>query len=318
MPNYIGEKCLECNSKFTHNDDIVVCPTCGTPYHRECYFKNNKCINEELHKSNSFWKSEKKLKMEIENRICRNCGYINPENVSSCQKCNFNLDDNEELNNIEELNSNEEFAIYNNLDEYIKKYYNEEFDKEHQITLSEISDYVKRNQGFYIPIFRRIKENKTKISFNILAYIFPTLYFANRKMYIFALISLGINFLLFLPVFILFITNKDILNNNGTIEEMLIFVSSIRKNNVVEFVENIGIFIKFGISLFANWLYYTSVIKNLKKIKSKHNEYEKYREEIKNVGGTSFGSVIIFIAASLFLPIFISYMYFFITALLTI
>lgn len=159
MHNYIGEKCLECNSQFTNDDDIVVCPTCGTPYHRECYFKNNKCINEELHNSNSFWKSEKKLKMEIEKRICQNCGYINPENVSSCQKCNFNLDENEKFNNIGELN-NKEFAVYNNLDEYIKKYYNEEFDKEHQITLSEISDYVKKNQIFYIPIFRRIKELK--------------------------------------------------------------------------------------------------------------------------------------------------------------
>ena len=45
--------CPVCNSNFTENDDVVVCPDCGTPHHRECYKKIGKCFNENMHGSDS-------------------------------------------------------------------------------------------------------------------------------------------------------------------------------------------------------------------------------------------------------------------------
>lgn len=56
MPKYIGQSCTSCQEKFTEQDDIVVCPDCGSPYHRECYKKEGKCINTELHASGESWK----------------------------------------------------------------------------------------------------------------------------------------------------------------------------------------------------------------------------------------------------------------------
>ena len=41
--DYIGEICPVCGKSFTADDDIVVCPDCGTPHHRECYKTENKC-----------------------------------------------------------------------------------------------------------------------------------------------------------------------------------------------------------------------------------------------------------------------------------
>ena len=49
MANYTGKKCFSCGEVFKDGDDIVVCPECGTPYHRECYLKEGKCINDALH-----------------------------------------------------------------------------------------------------------------------------------------------------------------------------------------------------------------------------------------------------------------------------
>ena len=37
---YTGETCPVCNKVFQEDDDIVVCPDCGTPHHRKCYLKN--------------------------------------------------------------------------------------------------------------------------------------------------------------------------------------------------------------------------------------------------------------------------------------
>ena len=47
--DYIGEKCPVCGKNFHADDDVVVCPICGTPHHRECYENLGHCFNEEKH-----------------------------------------------------------------------------------------------------------------------------------------------------------------------------------------------------------------------------------------------------------------------------
>ena len=42
-------KCPVCKKQFVSGDDIVVCPECGAPHHRECYEQNGKCFFEDKH-----------------------------------------------------------------------------------------------------------------------------------------------------------------------------------------------------------------------------------------------------------------------------
>ena len=37
MMDYKGCKCASCHKVLKEGDDIVICPECGAPYHRECY-----------------------------------------------------------------------------------------------------------------------------------------------------------------------------------------------------------------------------------------------------------------------------------------
>lgn len=55
VSNFTGSKCIICENEFNDNDDIVVCPECGTPYHRECYQKEGKCVNVRLHDQGKSW-----------------------------------------------------------------------------------------------------------------------------------------------------------------------------------------------------------------------------------------------------------------------
>lgn len=48
--------CPVCKVKFKDDDDIVVCPVCGAPHHRECYNQTGHCAYEQFHGTESQWR----------------------------------------------------------------------------------------------------------------------------------------------------------------------------------------------------------------------------------------------------------------------
>ena len=54
--DFKGKICPVCSKEFENDDDIVVCPKCGAPYHRDCYSIEGKCIFPDLHRSKQSWK----------------------------------------------------------------------------------------------------------------------------------------------------------------------------------------------------------------------------------------------------------------------
>lgn len=55
MTRFENKLCPVCRRPFTKNDDIVVCPVCGTPHHRACYNEKGGCGVEEWHASGFVW-----------------------------------------------------------------------------------------------------------------------------------------------------------------------------------------------------------------------------------------------------------------------
>ena len=55
MTRFENKLCPVCRRPFTENDDIVVCPVCGTPHHRACYNEKGGCGVEEWHASGFVW-----------------------------------------------------------------------------------------------------------------------------------------------------------------------------------------------------------------------------------------------------------------------
>ena len=89
---YTGNICKGCGEAFDDNDDVVVCPECGTPQHRECYDKENKCVCAHLHGEAYTWQgkvnNESPLpKEKAETVSCPNCGYENPKGTPVCKQC---------------------------------------------------------------------------------------------------------------------------------------------------------------------------------------------------------------------------------------
>lgn len=55
MSKFYGKLCPVCRVRFEEDDDIVVCPDCGTPHHRACYMITEKCALSQLHGSGFIW-----------------------------------------------------------------------------------------------------------------------------------------------------------------------------------------------------------------------------------------------------------------------
>ena len=53
-----GQKCPACGRSFDHDDDIVVCPVCGTPQHRACWDERGECVNASRHAEGYVWQPE--------------------------------------------------------------------------------------------------------------------------------------------------------------------------------------------------------------------------------------------------------------------
>lgn len=90
---YTGNICQGCQQLFDNEDDVVVCPECGTPQHRDCFEKENKCVCSHLHGEEGYtWQgqvnNESPLAVEkVETVSCPNCGYDNPKGTDICKQC---------------------------------------------------------------------------------------------------------------------------------------------------------------------------------------------------------------------------------------
>ncbi|MCI1955929.1 MAG: zinc-ribbon domain-containing protein [Oscillospiraceae bacterium] len=96
--NYVGLKCPVCGKTFSADDDIVVCPQCGAPYHRECYARVGKCIYSDRHGTPDAWKppqrdgtADKTSGQGV--RRCPRCGAPNRKTALFCSHCGQPLSD---------------------------------------------------------------------------------------------------------------------------------------------------------------------------------------------------------------------------------
>ena len=203
---FIGKKCPVCEAEFQENDDIVVCPRCGAPYHRDCYQQKGKCIFPELHKKGEAWKSdepEEEISEEDEFNECLSCGFKNPKDAFVCEKCGEFLkpavpgakSKKIHFGGIEagftEFDGNDEdgeespggFPLPPGLHisaEIPGTKPDEDFDG---VSGKEMVKNLGQNSLYYLPIFYRIKEFNTS-RFNFAAFIFSGGWYLYRKQYL--------------------------------------------------------------------------------------------------------------------------------------
>lgn len=177
---YENAICDGCGQPFAPDDDVVVCPDCGTPQHRACYELNNKCVNEHLHESGFEWKNpnppveqpKEEPVQETENRDFENqipVGIPTPA-----------------------LDVNPAFYINAGLDP------NSEFDG---VAVRDAVSYTQVGAKNYVRKFMRSDGKKLTFSWNWGAFFFAPAWFFYRKLYkvgfIFLSLMIALDFFFF-------------------------------------------------------------------------------------------------------------------------
>ena len=162
-----GKKCPVCNSYLFPEDDIVFCPVCGAPHHRDCYNVVGHCALEELHGTDKQYGTVEEPKEAAaeeapeSEEICPNCKNRLKGDMLVCPYCGrprnskiFTLDPLGGIKADEDLGG---------------------------MTAEEAAQFIKINTIRYIPKFFSLKQRK--LSWNWAAFLLPEGWFLSRKMY---------------------------------------------------------------------------------------------------------------------------------------
>ena len=203
--DFFDKNCPVCSAAFTEEDDIVVCPRCGAPYHRECYLEKGKCIFPELHKEKKSWKSVYGTNNtagtdedDSDPTVCKNCGHKNSGDSIVCEKCGEFLTNNsnytynppaeneedierikEQIKNVTPVMGSANF--YSNGTGFAFGF--DENEDHDGVSAKELAEYVGNNMLYYMPVFSKLKRFKTG-RFNFAAFLLNGVWYFYRKQYI--------------------------------------------------------------------------------------------------------------------------------------
>ena len=184
MPKYENYKCPVCHRQFEKDDDIVTCPECGTPHHRECYKLVGHCVNEGLHKNDySFLEAEKPMKKEPEEIY-----YSPSENEDLQGEDIINEAKAQSVKDVEESNNDDKskkaqggFSPFQTIQLDMGQY--SEKGEIDGVSITDIAATIRNNVPRFISKFKQFSEKNKKLSWNWSAFFFGSFYLLFRKMY---------------------------------------------------------------------------------------------------------------------------------------
>ena len=225
MTRYTGNHCPVCEQAFTDTDDIVVCPDCGTPYHRDCWKKVGACMHRSEHAAGFEWQPEigpEAVKAAHE-ATCPNCGTRNTPGAARCSHCGCPLP-RSEADSADAAKPEEQVPIYardpsvvNNRSAdpgpHIETYsadreggiYRREIGPEDTIDGIKAKDwaaYVGRSPMYYLMQFFRMSITNRKAAVCLSAFLFGPAYLFYRKMWKEGLLTAILTIVLSIPTFI--------------------------------------------------------------------------------------------------------------------
>lgn len=331
-------KCPICNEQFKKDEDIVVCPECGTPQHRACYESLTHCYYQDKHKDGFSFEENQKSAVNDDNDdnttvTCPRCKTINPKEIFYCKNCGLPLgNQNSNNNNVNTNNQQQQgqygqpfgqngmppFGVGINFDPMAGIDSNEPIADD--ITAGEMSKFVGKNTPYFLMVFKRIKTfNSSRYNFS--AFLFSGAYFLYRKMLGLGILFSALIISLYVASYYVYMTPayqevyQLIMQNNPSslysmfsydismlnIEQLLLY-------NLPNIFSILMLVIRIICGAIANRCYYKHCSKTIKNIKAEDST-ESFNNRLEQKGGVNIALAIcvgvVYIAVT-YIPWFIS------------
>jgi len=299
MFNFESQVCDVCGRQFDKDSDIVVCPECGTPHHRECWHQLGHCVNQDKHAQGYEWQPVRKEPAPGSIK-CPACGSIMPEGTLFCENCGRSLKMPTEAEQAFNQSKNPNIQVFGvpgmmgmtisneDLQARAERELAGEFDG---VPYKDMAVYIGPNAQYYIYKFRRMAANPKYRPFNFTAFLFTPLWFLFRKMWKMAIATAVLNFVTSIPTLI--IMGVDM----GVMSSAMMFPGIDVAADVLGFI-SIAASILFG--FMAIPMYRKDTVKRLKKLKAEAGDNKEiyYRNVMRQAGPSKIGMlfVVLFVA----------------------
>ncbi len=304
MSRFTNKSCPVCEKRFSEKDDIVVCPECGTPHHRECYAKNNSCGLVTYHVEGFEWNGALPWESSKQEETVQQA----PQDSYTPSTDESAATDKAELNALKNaMFTGMEYDPQQMLKEYIAMVNDDRITVD-GISRKELYTFVNKSVMHYstaFEMYRADPDKKVKVSvFNFCAGLFKPLHQFYRKMNWLAILLTLFDIVISLPMLLIY---------SGLIEV------TAQNENLLSLLSTAGSFISFIVTIllciFWNKLYYRHAVKKIKKIRARfHGERTpEYYEALAQSGKPSWLNVVVgflfealVIACVLYLPIIVA------------
>lgn len=214
--DYYNHRCPVCKNTFEKDSEIVVCPRCGTPHHRDCYDETGHCHFEDKHAEGFDWTAQAKSdntntdynKNQKTNHntnhrthqssgsdiiACKECGTFNVASNKVCNNCGAPLENDTPHNPYDRHSQEHSTPPFQGAERNPQQPFpgfvfdpmgglNAEEDLGKGVTVGEVAKFTKNNTPFYCRLFHQIKSiGKSRLSF--VGFIFHGGWLLYRKMY---------------------------------------------------------------------------------------------------------------------------------------
>lgn len=266
-------KCSVCGKPLGEHDDVVVCPECGAPYHRECYEKEGACVFRARHGTGFSYEAPRAKKTAR----CANCGADNGEEALFCINCGMPL---------------------RAPAEPVTPPYGDPLGGARMgvppvpaafdgIPSADWAQYIGNSAQYYLMQFQRMDALHRRTSFCWSALFVPPAYFLYRRMWGWGLLAAALTVILSLPGMLLIAADA------GAV--LPVSVQLLETLSMICFYLNWAL--SFACALYAFWLFRRHAAKRLSRLREEAFDESAYRESLARASGPSVLAVLLFLAA---------------------
>ncbi len=303
-----NKKCAVCQAYLFEEDDVVCCPVCGAPHHRDCYLSVGHCGLEKYHGTDMQYSpeniketkedtTETEANSSTKSRICTQCGKDYPRDARFCPYCGYS-----------EMTG---FFADGNLHNINFNIVDDNTDIGEGVTAKEASGIILVNHFRYIARFLTLGKKK-KTSWNWAGFLLPGGWLAYRKMYkesVVAVVFSIISTLLSVPLsFVL----AQLPTTGQTANSIYYYIENFSSIGTLPLVlagigAVIGLALRIFTAAYGDWFYKKRVIFAAKKIKKAEKDLESDELDTvrKKYSGISLPAFMLAFFAMEFIPSFI-------------